>query len=124
MADKSDIPLFGIILLAAASGVFIGWTARGAFDGSTTTVSESQDDSQEFVDAGVEVVSRVEESREEVQHAQDKVTVVIREVPVDADCPPGAGPVSPEWERQLRDLEKARSGPADGAGGMPEEADQ
>lgn len=124
MADKSDLSLFGIILLAAASGVFTGWTARGAFDGSTTTVSKSQDDSQEFVDAGVEVVSKVEDSREEVQHAQDKVTVVIREVPVDADCPPGAGPVSSEWERQLRDLEKARSGPADGAGGMPEEADQ
>jgi len=124
MSDKSDLPLFGIILLAAASGVFTGWTARGMFDGSTTTVSKSQDDSQEFVDSGVEAAAKVEESREEVQHAQGKVTVVIREVPVDADCPPGAGPVSSEWERQLRDLEKARSSPADGASRLPEEADK
>lgn len=124
MSDKSDLPLFAIILLAAASGVLTGWTARGMFDGSSTTVSKSQDDSQEFVDAGVEVVAKVEEGRQEVERAQDKVTVVIREVPVDADCPPGAGPVSSEWERQLRDLEKARSNPADGAGGLPKEADQ
>lgn len=124
MSDKSDLPLFGIILLAAFAGVLTGWTARGMFDGSTTTVSQAQDDSQEFVDAGVEVAAKVEESREEVQHAQEKVTVVIREVPVDADCPPGAGPVSSEWERQLRDLEKARSSPADGTGRVPEETDQ
>lgn len=124
MADKSDLPLLGLVAGAFIAGLLIGAWIRGVYDGSTTTVGKAQDDSQAAVDSGVEAVSKVEESREEVRHAQDKVTVVIREVPVDADCPPGAGPVSSEWERQLRDLEKARSSPADGTRGLPEEADQ
>lgn len=124
MSEKSDAPLFALVACAFAAGLLIGGWARGVYDGSTTTAGKAADQSQEFVDSGVESVAKVEEGREATANAQEKVTVVIREVPVDADCPPGAGPVSPEWERQLRDLEQARASPAEHAGGLPEEADQ
>lgn len=112
MSDKSDFPLLAIILLACASGAAIGWFSRGWYDGSTISVKDATVQSQDFVDAGVKSAEIVDQGREDVAAAQERVTVIIREVPVDADCEPGAGPVSPEWESQLRALEQARSNPA------------
>lgn len=116
MSDKSDVPLLTIILLATAAGAAVGWTGRGIYDGSTISVKDATTQAQDFVEAGVESAAIVDQGRADVEQAQGKVTVVIREVPVDAECKPGAGPVSPEWDSQLRALEQARSDPADTAG--------
>ena len=97
-----------LFVVSAVSGTG-GWFAHAYWGGSVVSAGDAAGDAQLAVDDGSRAVAEVPTARTETEHAVERVRTVTRTVTVAGECPPGAGPVSADFDQQLRALAQART---------------
>lgn len=98
----SNLAILLLVVLAFVAGGALGWTSRGVHDGSTVTAASADTQAQDAVQAGASAAVGIDRAQRATETAVERVRIVTRDVPVAADCPPGAGPVSDALAAELR----------------------
>lgn len=91
-------------VLTLAAGLAIGWTARGWWDGSTVSTADAAQSAQVAVSAAAQDTVSIVTASRQTADAAERVRIETRTITVDRGCEPGAGPVSPDRERELREV--------------------
>lgn len=92
-----------VITLGIVLGLAVGWFGRGWWDGSSVKLADAAKESQQFVVAATQATTRIQSAEGKANVQRERTRARIDRDESDKSCPPGAGPVSADMERRLRD---------------------